>query len=719
MTESNADASNLSATQRHSLEQLRELTNGADDEVSIGVLGSVGWDVQKAAELIFEGGVLNGAITGSSTNTGTSARSTPSSGTAPITREEFEIDDSDAAPLMGSGSRNNPRRNNHPAPIIPRPVIALLSLPLTLLTSLFRFVFHILRFPFTFLRSGPSPGNPGYPRYGFLGLGLSLGPSGLFGRGARGGRGGGVQGSSGVEKWVRELEEETGAVCLGGAKGSSALASGTSTANGTGAGTSNSLNARVSATGSSGVNSKPTIDFSDSTRKYLPEFQLCTYEDLLKTCQKDMKVACIVLVSEEHDDVGEFKRSTLTDPTFVKTLYDNDILVWGGDVRDREAWSASEKLQATTYPFVGFISLQPRRDPGASTSSRNSSAPPVLTVLSRHQGPSHSSSYSSSSSSNQPPTSAQALTSHIQTSLLPRVGPYLSRLLSAQKQRERDRELRREQDRMYEESKRRDRERIEGAMRREKEEREQKDRKAREEREELEREVRRIREEQQKEEMRRVRRGEVGAWVGKWAAGVNGSGTRIAIRLPSGKRVIEEFDRETGTVTGLYARVEGLLGANLVDEAKEAVVVKDDHGNVVLGMPSGAHEAERALDVYISSSLLLNSGSSSSAYTYPSPQLFWGFTIATSYPRVEIPWEAGTKLSSLDGLKGGGQVVVELVNGNEGGRRSVEGGRKSVEGGRKSMESVQSSKTQTSTTKTDEGEDEGSDGYETESSDEE
>ena len=32
-------------------------------------------------------------------------------------------------------------------------------------------------------------------------------------------------------------------------------------------------------------------------------------------------------------------RSTLTDSAFVKTLCDNDIIVWGGDVRDQEAWS--------------------------------------------------------------------------------------------------------------------------------------------------------------------------------------------------------------------------------------------------------------------------------------------------------------------------------------------------------------------------------------------
>lgn len=33
-----------------------------------------------------------------------------------------------------------------------------------------------------------------------------------------------------------------------------------------------------------------------------------------------------------------FTRLTLTDSAFVKSLSDNDIIVWGGDVRDQEAW---------------------------------------------------------------------------------------------------------------------------------------------------------------------------------------------------------------------------------------------------------------------------------------------------------------------------------------------------------------------------------------------
>ena len=40
----NQDA--LSPTQQHALSQLQALTNGGDVDVAIGVLESVGWDVQ-------------------------------------------------------------------------------------------------------------------------------------------------------------------------------------------------------------------------------------------------------------------------------------------------------------------------------------------------------------------------------------------------------------------------------------------------------------------------------------------------------------------------------------------------------------------------------------------------------------------------------------------------------------------------------------------------
>ena len=44
--------SNLSDSQRRALDQLRELTNGGSDEVSIGVFESFDWNVEAGSKCI-------------------------------------------------------------------------------------------------------------------------------------------------------------------------------------------------------------------------------------------------------------------------------------------------------------------------------------------------------------------------------------------------------------------------------------------------------------------------------------------------------------------------------------------------------------------------------------------------------------------------------------------------------------------------------------------
>ena len=34
-------------------------------------------------------------------------------------------------------------------------------------------------------------------------------------------------------------------------------------------------------------------------------------------------------------------RGTLADPSFVRIIQENDIMIWGGDIRDRDAWSGT------------------------------------------------------------------------------------------------------------------------------------------------------------------------------------------------------------------------------------------------------------------------------------------------------------------------------------------------------------------------------------------
>ncbi|EAU86775.1 hypothetical protein CC1G_09900 [Coprinopsis cinerea okayama7 len=577
----------LSESQQAAVIQLRELTNGGDDEVAIGVLRSVNWDVGRAADLVFGG---------------TGVGQAPPAPNSDTERHAFTVDDSEQGFTYDHQSSSLSTAT--------RPILTILSFPFTLLSSIFRFIFNVLRIPF------PSLGR-------FVGLTFY---SPLNRNASRRGHG-----SGGPDRWIRELEEETGAICIGRLKASKGVSSGRDNDRGE-AGpsgpSSSTLSSRAAASGGDGI-------FEDG-RLVLPDFVGGTYEGALKTCQREYRVGCIILVSEEHDDVAEFKRSTLTDQTFVKTLHDNNVLVWGGDVRDREAWSASEKLQATTYPFVAFVALQPRRTVGNSSSSR--STPPSLTVLSRHQGPSTPSRNATG------PTSAQTLTAHLTTQVLPRVTPYLAGLRSAQLEIERARQLREEQDRAFQDSARRDTERIQRLMREEEERKREEQRllevKQREEKERKRAEEERIKKEEERMEWRR--------WTRKALrdreAITDGKPLRLAIRLPNGTRTVSQFTSRD-TLTTLYATVDAqLVPSHLSPD--------DDPAS-----PPSPSNPGSSLEETLES--LIPSYSASTSTT--STQSYFNFLLASSYPRTELPWSPSTPLSSVPELKGGGQLVVEMV----------------------------------------------------------
>ncbi len=146
--------------------------------------------------------------------------------------------------------------------------------------------------------------------------------------------------------------------------------------------------------------------------KRLPPFFVGGYADALRSAKEQIKILAIVLVSREHGDVDRFKTNTLTDGDLVDLLSRDDFIVWGGDVREREAYQVATTLQASTYPFVAFIALQPPR-PASRTSAGSSSSSPRAAILSRLEG--------SPSSA----TSAASIASHISDVLLPGRAPTL------------------------------------------------------------------------------------------------------------------------------------------------------------------------------------------------------------------------------------------------------------------------------------------------------
>lgn len=284
------------------------------------------------------------------------------------------------------------------------------------------------------------------------------------------------------------------------------------------------------------------------------------------------------------------------------------------------------------------MALQPRRSPtssSSSSSSRNNTSPPLLTVLSRHQGKCIPSATG--------PTSAQTLVDHIERQLLPRVTPFLNRLISSQRERELDRHLRDEQDRAFQMAAQRDKDRIEAKMAAEKavieaRKLEEEESRLASQRRAREVEIARVKENERMDWRRWTRRAIVShPPFNKNTTTTQGSSLRIAIRLPTGGRVIHQFS-QSSTLTSLYASVDSELIPNHYSASDDPISLPHQRG-----------VGEEALEDHI-----IRQGGGGEEY--------WGFDVVLAYPRMKIPWKAGMKLSDIDQLKGGGQVVVESIS---------------------------------------------------------
>jgi FAS-associated factor 2 len=141
---------------------------------------------------------------------------------------------------------------------------SILTFPFHIFASIVRFIFHTLRIPI--------------PRLPFSSLNFYR-P--LFARPSTRSDPYTVS-----DRWVRSLEEETGAHCW--SRASPVAGAGPSTSQLQ----SSELRSRI-------VTGSPRL---------LPDFTLGSYDEILRLCQSEMRIGCIILVSNEHDDVPDFKR---------------------------------------------------------------------------------------------------------------------------------------------------------------------------------------------------------------------------------------------------------------------------------------------------------------------------------------------------------------------------------------------------------------------------
>jgi FAS-associated factor 2 len=82
----------------------------------------------------------------------------------------------------------------------------------------------------------------------------------------------------------------------------------------------------------------------------------------LDTAKGELKFLLMVLMSPEHDDTESFTRDTLLSPEVVDFINDpaNNIILWGGNVLDSEAFQVSLEYNCTKFPFSAIICLTPK-----------------------------------------------------------------------------------------------------------------------------------------------------------------------------------------------------------------------------------------------------------------------------------------------------------------------------------------------------------------------
>jgi len=281
-------------------------------------------------------------------------------------------------------------------------------------------------------------------------------------------------------------------------------------------------------------------------------------------------------------------------------------------------------------------------------------------VLSRHQGPAipHSPQLSTapptSNNANAAPTAASTLTSHLTSTLLPRVTPHLNRLRNAASERDLAARLIAEQNAAFEASAERDRVRIEMAAiaRSEREEEERRRKREEEERKRREEEEHALREREKVDRVTwwRYARRCLLAPEPAPSSTEGGKPIRIALRLPSGTRAVRLFS-PSAPVTQLYIAAASNLIALEHSPSEDPSEPPSTFSNI---------RSAEAIEVKC-----------------------WNFVLATAYPRTIIPGVAGdakVKLGEIEGLRNGGVVVVEMrdesvqmANGEKGNNNDSDG----------------------------------------------
>lgn len=241
------------------------------------------------------------------------------------------------------------------------------------------------------------------------------------------------------------------------------------------------------------------------------------YNMALEKAHRDLKFLLVVLLSPEHDDTSSWVRETLLSREVTEFINDsrNELLLWGGNVQDSEAYQVANSLRCTKFPFASVI---------VHTPNVSSTA---MSTIARIAGN----------------TSPSEFVSKLRTAINQNKEP-LDRVRARRAEQQASRTLREEQDSAYQRSLAQDRERA--RQRREAEEARQ--------RAEQEEAARKAAEEKYARDLQQWKEWRAQSLPPEPGPDVKDA-IRICIRMPSGERVIRRFAADAD-LEEVYAFVE-------------------------------------------------------------------------------------------------------------------------------------------------------------------
>lgn len=95
----------------------------------------------------------------------------------------------------------------------------------------------------------------------------------------------------------------------------------------------------------------------NATEAVLPPFFKSNHTQALYMATHRAKFLFVFLTNSANENSETFLRNLISRPDFVSLFEDPNVVIWGGDVREPEAYQFANSLNATELPFLGLLCL--------------------------------------------------------------------------------------------------------------------------------------------------------------------------------------------------------------------------------------------------------------------------------------------------------------------------------------------------------------------------